>query len=186
MDDEGTMTSPNEGEHRLSHHLSNLLPRIIMEPCWSTAQDHSGAAIGGSAQKQMAWRQKQAWYGLKPSQLDWRLFQAPIYAEFELKYRDGKPTSGQETTMRLLAERNIPTGCFWTLREVFEFVRDTGFRLHGNAINILREVEEEYAAAECKAGAPKARVKRAPRKAEPRFLGGARFVSRARRTGILV
>jgi hypothetical protein len=181
-----THEKPDEGEHRLSHHLGGLLTRIVMEPCWHTAQDHSGAAIGASKQRQMNWRAKQHWYGVKPSQLDWRLIQLPLYTEFELKYGNGKPTPGQETTMRLLRERGIPTGCFWSLRTVVEFIQRVGFRLHGNTMNILREVEENYAAAERAAETPKKKTARAPRKAEPRYQLTRGFVSRARSKGIRI
>jgi hypothetical protein len=149
----------NEGEHRLSHWVEKLLERVLLEPCWFTAQDHSGAGIGGTdaeqRRRQGNKQQKQKWYGVKPSQLDWRVIQAPIYAEFELKYGNGDTTDGQDTTIRLLVDRGIPTGCFWTLEEVYDFLVTTGFRLHGNSKNILKQISEEYAAAERKAGAKK-------------------------------
>src|SRR3954451_23595790 len=65
-------------EHRLSHYVDKLLDRILLEPCWYTAVDHSGRAIGGSVQAQMNWRQHQKWMGIKPSQLDWNIEQMAI------------------------------------------------------------------------------------------------------------
>lgn len=144
------MRSHDEGEHRFSHWAKELLERILLEPCWATAQDHSGVSIGNDPQKQMNWRAKQTWYGVKPSQLDWRLIQLGpcIYAEIELKYGSGRPTDGQETTMRLLRERGIPTGCAWNLRQFYDLVLAAGFRVHANAANILTEIEARFAAAE--------------------------------------
>ena len=149
----------DDPEHRLSHYVDEMLQRIMVEPCWYTAQDHSGRAIHGSAQAQMNWRAKQKWYGVKPAQLDWRMYQYPLYTEFELK--DGKkpPSDGQAVTMRKLKERKIPTACLGDIRSVFEFIRDSGFILHGNAENLCTETVERWAAAN-----EKARGRNSPRK----------------------
>ena len=134
-------------EHRLSHYESKLLDRILLEPCWYTAVDHSGRAIGGSVQAQMNWRQHQKWMGIKPSQLDWNIEQMAIdipsnvplwrIAKIELKYGDNRPDHGQETTMRLLADRQIFTGCCWNIAEFFAALKTAGFQLHANAENIV-------------------------------------------------
>lgn len=145
----------DDPEHRLSHWVGMLLEQVLLEPCWFTAQDHSGRAIAGSPQMQMNWRQKQRWYGVKPSQLDWRIVQCRpfLYAEIELKYGPGKPDNGQETTMRLLSERGIPTGCCWSIREVYDGLKAAGFRLHPDAEAIAAEVAARHAAADLAAGA---------------------------------
>jgi hypothetical protein len=156
-------------EHRLSHYVDKLLDRILLEPCWYTAVDHSGRAIGGSVQAQMNWRQHQKWMGIKPSQLDWNIEQRAIdipsdvplwrIAKIELKYGDNTPDHGQETTMRLLADRQIFTGCCWTIAEFYAALKTAGFQLHANAENIAHEIIERHAAAEreaaIKAAGPK-------------------------------
>src|SRR5580692_3158410 len=123
----------DQPEHRLSAFCDDMLGRILLEPCWFTAQDTAARAIGETAEQRansrMMWQQKQRKYGIKPSQLDWRIYQTPIYAEIELKTGSHQPTSGQVTTMRLLRERSIVTGCVWTLRGFYNILVDAGFRL---------------------------------------------------------
>jgi hypothetical protein len=156
-------------EHRFSHYVSKLLDRILLEPCWYTAVDHSGRAIGGSVQAQMNWRQHQKWMGIKPSQLDWEIVQQAIdiptpeplwrIAKIELKYGSNTPDNGQETTIRLLTDRQIVTGCCWNIPQFYEALKTARFRLHGNAENIVCEIIEKHAAAEreaaIKAAGPK-------------------------------
>ncbi len=168
LDEPPARRSRDEPEHRLSHWCGVLLGRVLLEPCWFTAQDTAGRAIGASwseqAQSRMRWHAKQKWYGVKPDQLDWRIFQKPVYAEIELKYGEGRPTAGQERTMRSLFERGIPTGCAWTVREFYDLLVKAGFQLHANAPNIVREIAERYAAA-----GQAARIKqKAPRAAAPK------------------
>ena len=152
----------NSSEHRLSHWCDRLLDRILLEPCWYTAVDHSGRAIGGSPQAQMNWRQHQKWMGIKPSQLDWSIEQMatdimslsgadePIWrvARIELKYGRNGPDDGQETTMRLLSHRGVPTTCCWSIAEFYTALKGARFRLHDNADNIVHEIIERHAAAE--------------------------------------
>lgn len=140
----------DQPEHRLSFFVDSLLDRILVGDCWYTAIDHSGAAIGKSDQAQMAWRQRQKAMGIKPAHLDWCVYQREtgLYAQFELKSRYNQPTDGQETTMRLLRERGIPTGCAWNLQQFYTLLVEAGFRLHANAANILVEIEARHAAAQ--------------------------------------
>ena len=175
----------DQPEHRLSHIVAALLDRILIGDCWHTAVDHSGAAIGKSEQAQMAWRQRQKAMGIKPAHLDWYIYQREtgIYAQFELKNGRNGPTTGQETTMRLLTERGIPTGCAWTLPDFFDLVVKAGFRLHPNARNILVEMGERLAAldraAELKAAKPRKVAK--PRASKPSSAAIARSVARQQR-----
>jgi hypothetical protein len=147
----------DEPEHRLSHAVSRLLSRILEEPCWFTAQDHSGRAIGDTkearARSQIRWNEARKKQGIKPDQLDWRVIQAPLYAEFELKYRSVTPSEGQGVTMRLLSERGIPNACCGELADVVRFLERSGFRLHGNTANILIEETARYEAADALARA---------------------------------
>lgn len=175
----------DQAEHRLSHYVDALFDRILMPPVWYSAQDHSGAAIGRSEHAQMAWRQRQKAMGIKPSQLDWRIVQgAPmLYAEIELKVRGNQPTLGQLTTIRLLKERGFPAGVAWSVTEVYEFLRTSCFRLHGNARNITLEIETRWRAED---EAERPTKKRAAPHTEPRNQMTRTAVSRARRAGILV
>lgn len=162
----------DQAEHRLSFCVAALLDRVMVGEWWATAVDHSGAAIGRTEQAQMAWRQRQKAMGIKPAHLDWYCFQRDtgVFAQFELKSGYNKPTEGQETTMRLLRERNIPTGCAWTLREFFDLLVSAGFKLHLNAANILSEVEARHAALDRQAAAVKSgeikKKRRAPKDVE--------------------
>lgn len=164
----------NQSEHRLSHYFDMLLDRALTEPCWYTAIDHSGAAIGMSEQAQMNWRSRQKAMGIKPSNLDWLVIQLPTCGFLELKVGYNKPTPGQVVTMQKLTERNIPNGCAWTLRQAYDWLVQSGFRLHGNSLNILAEIQARYEAADDKADLISAgvlkKVRRPPRKAGPRYV----------------
>lgn len=170
----------DDPEHRLSHWFGEMVERVLMEPCWCTAIDHSGRAIGASnverRRAQMIWRERQKKMGIKPDHLDWYFYQVAtgIYAQFELKRPDGGPgpTTGQEDTMRLLRDRGIPNGWGRSILDGFNFLRAAGFRLHPNSGNIVTEIIERHAAAEREAAVKKAapRKRAAPRKAAPRYL----------------
>ncbi|HEX2941525.1 MAG TPA: hypothetical protein VHO91_10790 [Rhodopila sp.] len=142
------------------------MDRIVCEPMWATAIDHSGAAIGKSERAQMVWRQRQKAMGIRPSHLDWYVYQRDtgIFAQIELKHGDGQPTDGQCVTMRLLRERGIPTGCCWSVRDFYEALTRAGFRLHPEAAAIASEIEAKHGAADLAARTkqPKA-AKRQPR-----------------------
>jgi hypothetical protein len=165
----------NQAEHRLSHYVVKMIDRILTEPCWYTAVDHSGRAISGSPQAQMNWRQHQKWMGIKPSQLDWNIEQQAIdipspeplwrVAKIELKHGRNRPDDGQETTIRLLSNRQIVTACCWSISEFYQALKTARFILHPNADNIVHEIIERHAAAEREASvavAPKSSAKRKP------------------------
>lgn len=168
----------DQPEHRLSHFVDALLDRIMVEPCWFSAVDHGAAPMGGTKEAQKTARmvraQRMKARGIKPSHLDWFVFQGGIYAQIELKVGSNNPDDGQDTTMRLLRERGIPTGCAKTLRQFYDLLVDAGFMLHANAANILTEIEARHAAADDKAVLIKTGVVKkkryAPRKASPRYL----------------
>lgn len=167
----------DQPEHRLSHFVDSLLDRVMVEPCWYSAVDHGAAPMGGTKEEQKTARmvraQRMKARGIKPSHLDWFVYQRGIYAQFELKFGSNTPDDGQETTMRLLRERDIPTGCANTLRQFYGLLVDAGFALHANAENILAEIEVRYAVAHDKAQLIKSGVitkkRYAPRKAPPRY-----------------
>jgi hypothetical protein len=82
----------------------------------------------------------------------------------ELKYGDGRLTTGEEATMAALTAQGIPNAVCWTVLEVYHFLTTTRLRLHGNAANIAAECEARWRAAdELERGKPPAK-KRAPGK----------------------
>lgn len=174
------MSKIDQPEHRLSHYVDALLDRIMVEPCWHSAIDHAAAAIGNTdeekKQAQMVRTQRLRAMGVKPSHLDWFVYQKStgIYAQFELKVGYAKPHTGQETTMRLLQQRGIPTGCAWNLAQFYDLLVGAGFQLHGNARNILTEIEARHAAADDKAVLIKTGVIKkkpyVPKRAGPRYV----------------
>lgn len=172
------MSKIDQPEHRLSHFVDALLDRILVEPCWYSAVDHGATPMGKTDDEQrqanMIRAQRMKARGVKPAHLDWFVFQNGIYAQFELKHGKGKPSDGQLDTMRLLADRGIPTGCAWTLAQFFDLLLSAGFKLHANARNILTEIEARHGAANDKAAMIKTgEVKKkryAPKKPGPRFL----------------
>jgi hypothetical protein len=118
---------------------------------------------------QINWRAKQKWYGVKPSQLDYRVAQGKpcLYGEFELKVGSGRPDAGQETTMRLLREAGFATGCAWSVEQFAELLKDAGFRLHPDTDAIVADIAARHAAADAaaRAKAP-ARKRSASRRAQ--------------------
>jgi hypothetical protein len=168
----------DQPEWRLSHYVDALLDRILLEPCWYSAVDHGAAPMGKTDDQQrqanMVRAQRMKARGVKPAHLDWFVYQSGIYAQFELKHGNGKPHDGQLTTMRLLQERGIPTGCAWNLTQFYDLLVAAGFQLHANARNILTEIEARHAAAGdmadmVKTGSVK-KKRYAPKKAGPRFV----------------
>lgn len=170
----------DQPEHRLSHFVDALLDRIMVEPCWYSAVDHGAAPMGKTTDEQkqarMVRAQRMKARGIKPSHLDWFVYQKTtgIYAQFELKVGYNTPDTGQETTIRLLTDRGIPTGYARSLAQFYDLLVRAGFVLHANARNILTEIEARHAAADDKADLIKTGVikkkRYAPKKAGPRFV----------------
>lgn len=152
----------DQPEHRFSHWVNEFFERVIIEPAWYSAVDHSGPVgqKGDTAEqrriKRMRWEQRLRAMGVKPSGLDW-----PATLQFdpdsgavtaccwiELKRGDNTPTEGQEVTMRLLGERKQVAVTCWTIHDVLLALRSARFRLHGNADNIAREIEARLEAAD--------------------------------------
>lgn len=169
----------DQPEHRLSHWVKEMLERILVEPCWFTAQDEAAKAIGDTskerAQSRMNWAQKREWYGVKPSQLDWRIIQLEpcIYAEIELKVGYRRPTEGQATTIRLMKEKGIYADWTSTIEGFYNHLVRAGFRLHENKQNILMEIQHRYDAAQDEADLKSMPSVDAPVK-KPRKLARAR------------
>lgn len=163
----------DQPEHRFSHYVDMLFDRVILEPCWFTAVDHSGP-VGQKgdtreqrATKRMRWEQRLKAIGVKPSGLDWPAvmqFDPESYAVtaicwIELKRGDRTPTAGQVITIKELERRGQVCGVARSIRDCLRLLVAAGFRLHGNADNIACEIEARLEAAD--AAAPAALVKKA-------------------------
>lgn len=160
------MVKHDQPEWRLSHYVNSLLEKIILEPCWLTAVDTGTQMVHKTQEARFAAEARRKARGIRPAHLDWYVYQFPIFSQFELKYGHTKPDPNQETTIELLTKRDIPTGTYCTVLQVYEHVKRAGFKLHGNAENIAHEIELRWRAAdEAKRGA--ATVKK-PRKSKPR------------------
>jgi hypothetical protein len=184
------MAKMNQSEHRFSHYACELLERIMLEDCWFTAVDTGTQTVKETPEARFSWENHRRWMGIKPSHLDLYIYQRQtgIYVQFELKVGDNKLTTGQETTMQLLENRGIPTGCFWNILDLYEAVVKAGFNLHRNAKNIAVEVNERHPAAErefkLKSGVVKKRAPSKPRQAKP-SSAAKRVYDRARASGIM-
>ena len=162
-------------EHGFSHWVDHFFDRVILEPGWWTAIDHSGESIGRDPQKQMRWREAQKAMGIKPSHLDWYAVQFDAVAPhrptaivwIELKVGSNDATDGQGVTIRLLQERGQVADVAYTIPACLALLRRAGFRLHANADNIAAEVQARVEAAR---QAP-SKKRRASRAAKPRYTG---------------
>jgi hypothetical protein len=141
------MAKIDRPEARLSHYVASLLERIVVEPAWFTAID-SAQPMGSQAPGARArWEQQRRTMGVKPAHLDWMIYQAPRYAQIELKI--ASPVSAnQEATMAALARNGIPSGVCRSVLDVYRFLNAEGFTLHGNAFNVAMEVEARWRAAQ--------------------------------------
>lgn len=182
--DDATERAPiklDQPEHRFSHWVNALLERIVLEPAWYTAVDHSGP-VGQKGEtpdqrriKRLRWEQRQRMMGIKPSQLDWpavvqfdpETFAVAAICWIELKRGDNDPTPGQEVTIRLLRERGQIAEPAWDIADVLAILRRARFRLHGNADNIAVEIAAKLDAADRTARA-KIAAPRKPKAGKPR------------------
>lgn len=142
------MVRNDQPEWRLSHYVNSLLEKIITEPAWFTAVDTGTQMVHKTQEARFAAEARRKARGIKPAHLDWYIYQFPIFSQFELKYGHNTPETNQETTIDLLKKRDIPTGTYCTVLQVYEHVKAAGFKLHGNAENIARETELRWRAAD--------------------------------------
>lgn len=103
--------------------------------------------ISKSPYARLSWENHRRFMGIKPHHLDWYVYQKPIFMQIELKVGYNQLSDGQRTTMRLLNDRGIQSDVCWTIEQFYSALLNAGFRLHGNAQNIMTEVAERYAAA---------------------------------------
>lgn len=191
-----TKTRIDQPEHRLSHWLvEELFERIILTdvPAWWTAVDHSVKMTNQSAEAKFNFENHRKWMGVRPHHLDTYVYQYPLYAQIELKFANTRDaaekalTTGQRDTMAVLNRRGVSNGFAWSIRSCYDELRRIGFRLHGNAENIVREIEHRYAAAqmtaEMKKAAPKKKHSSKPRAAKPTAAQLRRFAGVRARFG---
>ncbi len=160
-------------EHRLSSHIfgrNGLVERIVIERGWHTAVETGTRLHNATEQQRFAVEERRKKRGIKPSHLDGYVYgrESGEMVHIELKYGDGRLTTGEESTMAALNVQGIANVCCWTVLEVYAFLKTTRLRLHGNADNIAVEIEARWRAADelvrGKDAAPK--KKRAPAKAK--------------------
>lgn len=140
-------------EWRLSAHIfgrNGLAERIVIERGWHTAVETGTFLKGATEQQRFAHEERRKKRGIKPSALDGYVYgrESGEFVHIELKYGDGKLTSGESDTMAALNVQGIPNECCWTVLEVYEFLKTTRLRLHGNAANIAAEIEARWRAAD--------------------------------------
>lgn len=187
----------DQPEHRLQEHVfgrNGLIPRIVDEPGWHTAVETGTYMKDASQQQRFAREERRKKRGIKPNALDGWVYGrlSGVMAHIELKYDDGKLTTGEADTIVALNAQGVPNECCWTVLEVFEFLKTTGLRLHGNAPNIAAEVEMRWRAADELARGKPAPKKRAaantreqkPTQGQLRKFAGVR--SRAAARGVLI
>lgn len=136
----------DHAEHGLSHWVALFLERTVVGHCWHTAIEGGTWLSGATQQARMNAETKRSARGIKPSHLDWYLWQKSTgqFTQFELKVKGRKIRVGQDQTMVALRRNQIPTAVCETVPEVCAFLRDAGFVLHGNAVNIAAELHERY------------------------------------------
>jgi hypothetical protein len=152
------MSAPrDQAEWGLSHWVDKFLDRALIPPCWFTAVETGTIMLTKTPEARMAEAARRKARGIKPNHLDWYVWQREtgIYAQWELKVGDNKPTRGQADTIAALERNSIPTAVCYTVPEVHDFLVAAGFRLHGNAANIAAELHEKFLADRRKAAAKK-------------------------------
>jgi hypothetical protein len=158
----------DQPEWRLSHYVDVLLDRILDQsaPTWYTAVETGSIAFKATVEARMRIEQRRRARGIKPAHLDWYVYQQPLFTQIELKYGHSDETDGETRTISQLQSRKIPAACCYTIGQVYEHLKNNGFRLHGNAENITREVEKRWQATdESKRGAKSLATKLVKRRA---------------------
>lgn len=138
----------SQPEWGLSHWVDVFLDRTFIGPGWYTAIEGGTYRTGATRQQNLNAEEKRKARGIKPYHLDWYCYQSStgIYAQWELKVDKNNTTKGQDDTIAALTRNGIPTGKFYTVIEVCEFLLGAGFVLHGNARGIANELHERYLA----------------------------------------
>jgi hypothetical protein len=147
-------------------------------------------ADGGTRTDKQRARDKER--GIESGQLDWEVHQGPPYLtrKVELKRGRNTTTDNQDNTILALTTCGAKPIVAWTLRQAYDGLVDVGFRFEDNVATTLQHCEALLEAWDREAEGIKSgtivKKRKPPRKAGPRFVGGQRFVSRARTGGILV
>jgi len=160
------MAKLDQPEHRLSHHVRELIDRIVTEPHIATAVDTGTYMHDASKAQRFAREEHRKWMGIVPHHLDWYIYgcTSHVYTQFELKYERNPASDGQVGMLEKLRKRGIPTGVFRTVIEVYHHLVLAGLHLHGNAENIAREIEARWRAAdEAKRGTAPKKKRSSPR-----------------------
>lgn len=180
---------PHSPEQRLSIAVSGFLTNALQPPFYVTAIHDSDG--GGRSDRQRSRDKKR---GVKGGQLDWDVVQGPNGHARKLELKRGKNglSELQKPTVRVLTACGAAPVVAWTLREVYEGLRDAGFRFLGNVETILQRCEASLSAADREAellrtgAVTQVRKPSKPRKVEPRYTMKRSSYKRAHKAGILV
>ena len=157
----------NNREHRLQAFADRFIDRVVLPPMFTSGIDHASQSTDNA-------RARARGRGIKFGLADCFVVQMQIYGNGSkvmfIEYKRGsKPSGNQEAVAKALAACNIPTAFCTTIRDVWLALLDHGFQLHGNALNISREIEERLDAAD-----RAAEVKKPARSGPPRVRTSAR------------
>lgn len=154
-------------EHRFSHWAIKLLDVVLTKPCFYTAVDTGTALLKTGSQEEVrraraAWEAHRRYMGIMPHVPDLWIYQRPILAMCELKIGRNDTTVSQNVSIELIREQNIMVRICYTIPEVFEFLKRADFRLHGNAANLAKLIDERYQAARREANEKTVTPRRSP------------------------
>lgn len=148
----------NNREHRLQAFADRLIDRIVLQPMFTTGFDQASQTTDNARARARA-------RGVKAGLPDVVVQQGepPCEVWIELK-RGTKPTEAQLAVHRQMRACGAKVYVMSTLDGVRLALMNAGFRLHGNSVNILAELNERLAAADDKAELPRAISTKPPRK----------------------
>jgi len=153
-------------EGRLQTWCDRLMDRIVEQPAFVSAIEHAAIDMANPARRFTA-QARGVKFGIPDHYLAQGLPTRTCWIEFK---RGSSVTSRQEGVHTALERCGVPVVVAHSPRELFEGLLRLGFRLHGNALGITREIEARLAASDAAAAAASPKKKRAaakPRAAKP-------------------
>lgn len=118
-----------------------FIRKVVDAPMWLTAIMHENELTDNARARAKA-------RGLMPGVPDLYVCQQPNRSVWlELKWGTNQPSDAQRIVGMALVTCRIYHGFCWTMRDVFDALRHSGFALHGNADNIAIEYQVRAEAA---------------------------------------
>ena len=134
----------NQREHRLQAFAYRFIDRVVLPPFFTSGIDHASMTTDNA-------RARAAGRGIKFGLADCFVVQSynGYFRILFIEYKRGTKVSGnQQAVADALAKCGVPTENCNCIAEVFWALRKHGFDLHGNADNIVVEVEAKLDAAD--------------------------------------